>query len=310
MKILFFGRGVIGTQYAWVFENAGHTVEFYVRQGKKAQYGSHVNLELWDTRRSKKNQLVKEKWFIVTHEEINENHDYDLIFMSVNPEQVSSVVQYLAPRVGNATVLFFNNFWQNPQLAIQPIPLSQVVFGFPGAGGGFEGNTLYGGLYKTVQFGTFEAQQTQRDLEIRKLFLQAGFKVMVQKNVQSWLWNHYAFNAAMEVEVLKSGSFKNAVSSREALNGLSRNLKEMIPVLKAKGSKLDLMILVFGSLPPKVVGFLMKHLVFSPNSIPYALVAHNHYKVGYSVQEIITDARTYGIKTPRLCQVENLITKQ
>jgi hypothetical protein len=26
MKILFFGRGVVGTQYAWAFENAGHTV--------------------------------------------------------------------------------------------------------------------------------------------------------------------------------------------------------------------------------------------------------------------------------------------
>jgi ketopantoate reductase len=46
MKILFWGRGVIGTLYAWAFENAGHTVEFYVREGRKAQYGSYVNLEL------------------------------------------------------------------------------------------------------------------------------------------------------------------------------------------------------------------------------------------------------------------------
>jgi len=47
MKILFFGRGVVGTQYAWAFENA--------------------------------------------------------------------------------TVLFFNNFWQDPQSAVQPFPLSQIV---------------------------------------------------------------------------------------------------------------------------------------------------------------------------------------
>ena len=33
MRILFFGRGVIGTQYAWAYENAGHTVEIYVRDG-------------------------------------------------------------------------------------------------------------------------------------------------------------------------------------------------------------------------------------------------------------------------------------
>ena len=42
----------------------------------------------------------------------------------------------------------------------------------------------------------------------------------------------------------------------------------------------------------------------------YALVAHNHFKVGYAVQEVITDARKYGIKAPRLYDVESLITEQ
>ncbi|KUO77202.1 MAG: ketopantoate reductase [Desulfosporosinus sp. BRH_c37] len=309
MKILFIGRGVIGTQYAWAFENAGHTVEFYVREGRKAQYGSHVNLEIWDARRSKKDRFFKEKWPIVTHEEINGNHDYDLIFMSVNPEQVSSVVKYLAPRVGNATVLFFNNFWQDPQSAVQPIPPSQIVYGFPGAGGGFEGNTLYGGLYKTVQFGTFESEPTKRDLEVRKLFVGAGFKITVQKDPQSWLWNHFALNAAMEVEVLKSGSFEKVISSPEALVGIGRNMREIIPVLKAKGSKLDVMTKVMSGLSPRVVGFLMSNVVFSPKSMTYALVAHNHYKVGYAVQEVISEARKHGIKVPRLYDVESLITE-
>ncbi|SHJ13336.1 ketopantoate reductase family protein [Desulfosporosinus lacus] len=309
MKILFFGRGVIGTLYAWAFEKAGHTVEFYVREGRKAQYGSHVNLELWDVRRSRKDRLVKENWPIVTHEEIKENHDYDLIFMSVNPEQVSSVVEYLAPRVGNATVLFFNNFWQDPQSAVQPIPLSQIVCGFPGAGGGFEGNTLYGGLYKTVQFGTFESEPTQRDLEVRKLFVGTGFKIMVQKDLQSWLWNHFALNAAMEVEVLKSGSFENVISSPEALFGIGRNMKELIQVLKAKGSKLDVMTKVMSNLPSRAIGFLMSNVIFSPKSMTYALVAHNHTKVGYAVKEVISEARKYGIKAPRLYDVESLITE-
>ena len=309
MKILFLGRGAIGTQYAWVFENAGHTVEFYVREGRKAQYGSDVNLEIWDARRSKKDRLVKEKWPIVTHEEIKENHDYDLIFMSVNPEQVSSVVKYLAPRVGNATVLFFNNFWQDPQSAVQPIPLSQIVFGFPGAGGGFEGNTLYGGLYKTVQFGTFESEPTKRDLEVRKLFTGAGFKIMVQKDPQSWLWNHFALNAAMEAEVLKSGSFEKVISSPEALTGIGRNMKEIVLVLKAKGSKLDILTRLVSALPARVFGFLMSYVVFSPKGMSYALVQHNHFKVGYAVREVIVDARKYGIKAPRLYEVESLITE-
>ena len=309
MKILFLGRGVIGTLYAWAFEKAGHTVEFYVREGRKAHYGAHVNLDLWDARCSKKDRQVKEKWPIVIHEEIKENHDYDLIFMSVNPEQVSSVVKYLAPRVGNATVLFFNNFWQDPQAAVQPIPINQLVYGFPGAGGGFEGNTLYGGLYKLVWFGTFEAELTQRDVEVRQLFVEAGFKIMVQKDVQSWLWNHFALNAAMEAEVLKRGSFESVISSPEALAGVSRTMQEIIPILKAKGAKLDGMTKIMSGLPPAVVGFLMRNIVFSPKSMTYAVTAHIHTKVGYAVQEVISEARKHGIKAPRLYEVESLITK-
>jgi 2-dehydropantoate 2-reductase len=308
MKILFFGRGAIGTQYAWAFENAGHTVEFYVREGRKAQYGSHVNLEIWDARRSKKDQKVKKKWPIVTHEELKENHDYDLIFMSVNPEQVSNAITFLAPRVGNATVLFFCHFWQDPQIAVHPIPLSQIVWGFPSSGGGFEGNTLYGGLFKAVQFLAVESEPTKRDLEVRKLFADAGFKVVVHKDAQSWLWNRFAFNVAMEIEVLKSGSFKKAVTSHEALAGIGSNMKEIIQVLKAKGSKVGLMTRFFGALPPRAVGFLMSN-VMSPKGRSYALVEHNHFKVGYAVREVITDARKYGINAPRLYAVESLLTE-
>lgn len=306
MKILFFGRGVIGTQYAWAFENAGHTVEFYVRKGRKEQYGSHVNLEILDAR-NKKKQFIKDEWPIAIHENIEKNHDYDLIFVSVNPEQVSSAVTYLAPRIGNATVLFFGNFWQDIKKSISPLPLSQVVWGFPGCGGGFEENTLYGGFYKTVHFGTFESESTKRDLAVHKLFSGSAFKVVIHKNFQNWLRNHFISNAAMEVEVLKSGSFKNVVSSYEALVGMARDIKEMTPVLKAKGVKLDAMTKLINYLPPNVVGFLMHKIVLSPKSMPYALIEHNHYKVGYSVKEMISEAKLHGIDAPSLFAVESLI---
>jgi len=305
MKILFFGRGAIGTQYAWAFENAGHTVEFYVRKGRKEQYGSHVNLEIWDTRQSKKDQIIKEKWPILTYEEINKKNDYDLIFLSVNPEQVSSAISFLAPRVGNATVLFFCHLWQDPRLAVSPIPLSQIVWGL-GGGGGFEGNTLYGVLNKTVPFLTFESEPSKRELDVRNLFVEAGFKIVVYKDAQSWLWNRFAINVAMEIEVLKSGSFKKVITSRKALAGIGSNMKEIIKVLKAKGSKIDVMTRVIGGLPPKIVGFIMSN-VMSPKGMSYAAVEHNHFKVGYAVREVIADARKYGINAPRLFEAESLI---
>ncbi|WP_430535736.1 2-dehydropantoate 2-reductase N-terminal domain-containing protein [Listeria rocourtiae] len=307
MKILFFGRGAIGTQYAWAFEKAGHTVEFYVREGRKAIYGSHVDLEMWDARKSKKDRRTKERWPIVIREEIPKNHDYDLIFLSVNPEQVSDSAKYIAPRIGKATVLFFCNFWRNPEVALNPISPDRIVYGFPGAGGGFEGNTLYGGLYKTVEFGTFASSFSDRNLEVQRLFVDAGFRVKTPKDFQSWLQNHFAFNVAMEMEVLKSGSFKKVVSSSESLAGIGSNMRELRLVLKAKGSQLGALTRILNVLPPKVVGFFLSKLVFSPQSISYALVEHNHYQVGPAVREMVVEARKYGIEAPRLYAVEKLI---
>jgi len=51
----------------------------------------------------------------------------------------------------------------------------------------------------------------------------------------------------------------------------------------------------------------MSNVIFSPKSMTYALVAHNHTKVGYAVQEVISEARKHGIKAPRHYEVEGLI---
>lgn len=150
---------------------------------------------------------------------------------------------------------FFCNFWEDPEAALYPISPSQIVYGFPSAGGGFEGNTLYGGLYKTVKFGTFGLALSKRDLAVHKLFTDAGFRIKVSNDFQNWLWNHFAFNVAMEVEVLKSGSFKAVVSSPESLAGIGSNMKEIVRVLKAKGAKLDVLSKILNVLPPKMVGF-------------------------------------------------------
>jgi len=109
MRILFFGRGLISTQYAWAFEQAGHTVEFYVRKGRKETFGSHIELEMWDARRGK--QLIKESWNVKLHEELSPN--YDLIIASVNTEQLPGAAQLLSTAAGNTPVLVFNNVWQD-----------------------------------------------------------------------------------------------------------------------------------------------------------------------------------------------------
>ena len=52
MKILMFGRGVISTLYGWALEKAGNEVDFYVRPGRAADFGSSVDVDIRDGRAS------------------------------------------------------------------------------------------------------------------------------------------------------------------------------------------------------------------------------------------------------------------
>lgn len=52
MRILMFGRGVIATIYGQALQAAGHSVEFYLRQGRAAVYRDDVRMDLTDARRT------------------------------------------------------------------------------------------------------------------------------------------------------------------------------------------------------------------------------------------------------------------
>ena len=78
------------------------------------------------------------------------------------------------------------------------------------------------------------------------------------------------------------------------------NIREMTPYVKAKGFHPDALIKAMNILPAGFVGCLMKNLVYKESGPAYKALAFNHYKVGYSVMQIINDAHEFGIETPRL----------
>ena len=122
MKILIFGRGVIGSLYGWALEKAGHSVEFYVRPGRAAEYGSVLPLKFYDARTKLSGELVEENWTIRMREDLPADHDYEFILVSVQHYHFEDVSAFLGPRAGKATLLIFNNFWKDPQVSASSLP--------------------------------------------------------------------------------------------------------------------------------------------------------------------------------------------
>lgn len=297
MKILILGRGVIGSQYGWALESAGNKVDFLVRKSSTRAYADYIMLHTYDGRTRKK---VDTRWNINLRKEIDADENYDLILISVNPEQVKGAVESIAPFAKDATILLMGNYGGNPLDEISLLPKEQFVVGFPSAGGGITDNELNGIMYGSIQIGMSANKPSTREELVKELFAAAGFKVTMHSDVNSWLWNHYVANAAMETEVLKRGSFEAVVSSSDGLADMMLNIREMVPYLKAKGIAPDLSVRALSLLPARLIAFLMTRTLYKPGSPAYNAIAYNKYAVGHSVRQIVADANGLGVTLPRL----------
>ena len=297
MKILILGRGVIGSQYGWALESAGNKVDFLVRKSSTRAYADYIMLHTYDGRTRKK---VDTRWNINLRKEIDADENYDLILISVNPEQVKGAVESIAPFAKDATILLMGNYGGTPLAAISLLPKEHFVVGFPSAGGGITDNELNGIMYGSIQIGMSVSKPSAREELVKELFAAAGFKVTMHSDINRWLWNHYVANAAMETEVLKRGSFEAVVSSSDGLADMMLNIREMVPYLKAKGITPDLSVRALSLLPARLIAFLMTRTLYKPGSPAYNAIAYNKYAVGHSVRQIVDDAHKLGVALPRL----------
>lgn len=308
MKILMFGRGVISTLYGWALDKAGNDVDFYVRPGRAAAFGPSVDLDMRDGRtKALKGTPVTGLWPVTLREDLEADHDYDLIVVSVNHDQLETVTDFLSTRVGNATVLIFNNVWAEPAAAVKSLPRDQVVWGFPGGGGGFSGNTLRGGFVKAVFFGDIDgSSRTTRHREVTELFEAAGFSISHVADFRSWLWFHVILDAAIMVGWLRTGSFDALVRSRPALREVVRLVREMIPVLTAKGGTARLGATAVKYVPAGALAFVLEKLLAGDTiSAVVMRQAQDTGHIDYEAKaiyprDVLADARRLGVSVPRL----------
>ncbi|WP_437537044.1 2-dehydropantoate 2-reductase N-terminal domain-containing protein [Sorangium sp. So ce726] len=303
MKILMFGRGVIATFYGWALEKAGHTVDFYVRPGRAAKYGPAVPLKFLDLRTKLTGVLVEETWQVRLREDLPVDHDYDLILLSVQHYHFAEAVAFLGPRVGKATVLVFTNLWTDPQAATAGLPASQVAWGFPMAGGGFdEKGVLRGSLFPRVQFGTFGTDPSARELTARDLFRKAGFGINEQRDFRGWLWIHFAQNAGLHAHALRVGSLHGVTGSISQLRQAVLNVHELLPLLIARGVNAEAHAsAVLFRAPPLLVALVLKLIL--KLSAPARLVLESHTnpeELRLVCRDVLDEARRLGLSVPRL----------
>ncbi|WP_328617315.1 ketopantoate reductase [Amycolatopsis sp. NBC_00355] len=310
MKILMFGRGTIATLYGWALAGSGHQVEFYVRPGRAAEYGPEVELDIRDGRTGR-GVPVRRRWPVTLREDLDAGHDYDLIFLSVNHDQLDAAVGFLSTRAGAATVLVFNNVWVDPAAAVSALPADQVVWGFPGGGGGFLGSTLHGGVVKNVFLGFCgDSNRTDRYGAVRGLFRDAGFSVSESKDFRSWLWFHFILDAGLMTQALAVGGQSALLRSPAAVKESVLLVREMIPVLTAKGGNPGMGAALVSRVPAGVLGFAVRKLLGAENLYSFLMQQLERTgqitrdSAGAYARDVLAEARGLGVPLPRLAALE------
>lgn len=311
MKILMFGRGVISTQYGWAFERAGHSVTFYVRPGRKKEYGSAIALNILDARKKIKGVSVKETWPVIFIDDLKADHDYDLIVVSVQHYHFKEVAGFLSDKAGKATLLIFNNFWEEPLEQAADLPADQLVWGFPQAGGGFDDkDVLNGSLLGMVNIGTFGKEQIQRGVAVMDLFKSSGFKIREIKDFRSWLFSHFVFNAALHLENLRSSTGMASLIDMRTIaywKHVILNGKELLPLLQARNVdvKASSELKAF-NLPPWLLSFIMKSVIRFLPSVKRIFTGHsNTYELQSYCRDVFLKAGELKISLPRFVKDKN-----
>jgi 2-dehydropantoate 2-reductase len=305
MHILMLGRGVIATIYGQALQAAGHSVEFYVRPGRAAEYGDHVRMDLIDARSTPLGRRAQRTVPTRLRESVDTGDGFDLVVVSVAHHQLRDAAALLAPRIGDATVLVLGNVWEEPLAAVSPLTDTQVMFGFPLAGGSVDDDgVLHGALLGTIILGTAGTSPSSRELEVQTVFRQAGLRIREERNITEWLWLHFVADVGMHAQGHRHGGLANMIGDRRALREAFLISRELLPLLLARG--VDLRRHRGALLSYRLPGLTAAGMAWATTHLPIAgasLAAHTDPDAAEPqavLRDALHDARRLGIPTPRL----------
>jgi 2-dehydropantoate 2-reductase len=310
MRILFVGRGVVSTLYGWAFAKAGHDVAFLVRAGTAHEFGGQVELDLLDARTESRGVPLVDRFEARCVEDLSLAADFDLVVLAARPEQMRAGAEQLAkagrPRLG---VLFFNNFWGEPGELSTLFEPGTALWGFPLAGGAFEGKRKFvGAIQGKIQLEAGDAATAELRAEVARLFASAGIEARTPPDFRAWLWLHYVVTAAMIAEALRfgqgaAGVIDSASRSAEA----ARLAREMMSVVYARGvdPKVEREESTLGRIPGFFAGMVIKGMAGRNPAVRRMMSGGGDPRfLTLLPLDVLAEARRLGVPCPRLEALE------
>lgn len=120
-------------------------------------------------------------------------------------------------------MLVLGNVWAEPAAAVGALPVEQVAWGFPRAGGSFDPEgVLRGSLLPSAVFGTLDRPPGDQEQAARQVFCDAGIRSRERPGFRGWLWLHIVSDAGLHAQGLRLGSLSELLGSEAAAPNVAR----------------------------------------------------------------------------------------
>jgi len=231
MKFLIYGAGAIGLTYSWLLSSS-HDVTVLVKPERVTDTQSGYNFIVHDLREKPKHDFG----FVYQPHIVTEiEDDYNAILVTVNRYQLKDVL----PSLQNckSDIIFMQNNWDIQNEISQYLQPQQYIIGFPSqVGGGRENNQIEVNVYNEgTVLGEENGQMTERLINYKQAFEQAGLSVELKTDILGWLKVHYLQQSVSAGAILKAGDYHAFATSYKAVKEMVYAFREGISVCEAYG---------------------------------------------------------------------------
>jgi 2-dehydropantoate 2-reductase len=303
VKILVYGAGALGSQYAARLNTAGHDVTLLARGDRLAELREHgIALENVTTGELSYTQVA-------LAEHLRPDDEYNLALVILRRSQVSAALPELAANRHIPCILFLGNNVSGPDEYIQAVGRDRAMFGFAGIGGQRIGGVVRftageKGPQGRTYLGELDGAQSARLSRIVAALQDTPFPAEVSNDIDAWLKTHAALVLPLAGAIyLADGDVYRLAQTRDALVVALRAIRDAFAGLRRSGIPLtppEMQAINFIPEPLLVAG--AARLIGSPlgevNMAGHANVARDEMQyLAYDLQNLLAAS---GSMTPAL----------
>lgn len=231
LDLVIFGAGVLGSLYAALLKEAGHSVTLVARGRRYEDLMEHgIVLERFDTGERATISGVR------VVDRMPDDESFDACIVLVQRTQIEEALPALAANSRIPAFVFMHNMLDGPRALIDALGEDRVLLGHANAGGERDGHVVKYMLAERMMIGELDGSRTGRVERIAHAFESAGVPVDISGDPDAWKRCHVGLVSPFANAMYMVGGCNYRLAhDTDALKLCVKGIREGLKVVRSHG---------------------------------------------------------------------------